>query len=1220
MKKSMRVTIACCLFFGLKSMAAHGSEVKLRNCGFEKGSTSKGAPRYWFCASPDACGLDKTVSHSGATSFRIEIDDSTQLRKNGRYWTRYAMATQSVRIKPNTVYTISAWCKAVVRAGEAGLAFRFTNNGNWVRGNWSPVKFFPISKSEREWKKITYTLKSPENSNSLKIMLAVEGFSGSAWFDDVSISEGVGIPAVPICVKPPVIDGKISSGEWNSPLTLDNFLEFGTTNPAPLKTIVRLVTDNHYLYIAARCEEPNMKWLKSKASVRDGATWADDSVEIFIDAQRNRSSFYQFVVNANGVVYDAEGTNGKWSPQEIRVESWKNENAWGFEMRIPFLAMGYGPQEVEMPNKPMALAVFRNRHAQENVEKTAAQKMTWLVWPIGNYANPVRFFPVDMGKGGKGYTVNFKFRGYEETAIRPPQAWRMEDPLYEELMSGKLLNDKKSPVGFIDIGRFTYAGSRPKAFALQHGFKFHYDEIMKIYQNYRILMPSFPASSGGIDVKRQSFLYRKQKKYDLPMTTAGMMKFGGAGYNYSSQPDAPKSKYYYWFIDERVKRSFEKFAVELNKHHKDQIKQFVLGHEDHIACFNLYDALRKAYLKAKDPLWMKWEEEVKNKYGFGKFGMPKSKKEATPFERIAFMRWFLNRYNQNLAEVAAAVRKVNPGVKIVSDIDVNGIFPMGYERSVGTYDYITQQMLFGGGPYRQSVAFATKIAADLSKTPVRGGPHIEHYFVSLSPEEVNEVLSSVFRVGGASLNLWLIDWFGKTKTDYYGAPDRFRECLNVFKHMATMRTLKKPKADSAILYSNVNEYGRRWWRGGGLYHEVAFTMLGPRSRSWFNFVSDYQILDKTENLSNYKVLYVPDAIYQDDATLTMIKKFVKSGGTLVLDAPEAFKWRLNGTERENLPEELMGLKINGKIKNPGAITFSEAKILEGLGFKHLAKISTKPIPTFAQEACSVAPVGDAKVIACLKNSKPAIIVNPYGKGRVVTFTSTPFRDNAFSNPLWWNLFKALQKDLKCATDLNIWRFKFPMAKSPEPLRFPKDETCLTGNSYYWDQERITKGPNFNLDFKYNYSLTPDLVPEELDSVQFWSGTTGDLFDRKQSLTKMPALPSRKSGLDEVVKPWSVAWRNTDAFSINLNFEKTVSATELRLWVSGDIPSITIYAMKGDEKIQIGGVNAYGDSYQDVREMHLRFAPTATKSFIIEFAKRAQGDFYLSEVELWGTLF
>jgi|GEM_PF-2034076 len=1190
---------------------ATGSAELVDNGGAET-LDAKGMPAGWYRRGDEPCNVETGMARTGRNSLRIHIDDTTELPPpiGKTAWTRYAFWCRYVDVTPETTYTLRSWVRTRMSSGVVGCAFRFRQGGNWLRGHWTPTSFFPVRGSQEDWVQMVYTFQTPAQCNRVDVMLVAEDLTGTAWFDDVSLVKGLAVPVIPTANVAPTVDGATAPDEWEGALTLNGFLSFGQASldrvPAEVETEIRLLTNHTHLFVRAACAEPEMARNKSDATQRDGAVWADDSIELFIDAQRDQSSYYQIAVNSRGAVYDACGRDAGWSPAELRAAAWQSDREWGFELVIPVVALGYGPQEVTLPEKAMALAAFRNRHWPDR------HKITWLTWPQGNYAQPTRFFPVDVGVEGKGETVSFRYRGYDETALRPPQAWVLEDPLFEELMGDAPLFAADDPVAFMDVGRQTAGGAKAIAFALQHGMRHHEDDLLRLYQDLRLLLPGGPYHAGGIDPKRESPHYRRQKRYQLPLSVCAMMKCGGRQYAYSRRPQAPTPKYDYLFLDERVRDSFLGFVTDLVRNHSDQIHTLILGHEDHNVPMRHYNTFRELYLEQDPDTWAKWDDEVRREYGFGKYGLPESKESATPFERIALQYWSIERFNKHARQAADAARRESATVDIVSDIAVAGLYPMGYERARGTYGYITQQMTNGSGPYRQSCAFATKMAGDLAGVPVRAGCHIEHYLGSLSGAEANEVLSSVFRVGGRSLALWLIDWFGKTGSDMHGAPERYRQILHVLRQLPEMRQLRFPKPDGAILYSNISHYGEHWWGGAGLDHEVAFTLLGPRARSWFQFVSDFQIADRTVNLGRFKVLYVPRCVYQDDETVDRIRGFVGPGGTLVAATPHVFRWRPDGTERKTLPVDLAGVHATGKRPTPGAF-----RIVAGNDMPALSAMAATPIPVFADEVLSIELAG-ARSLAEFADGQPAVMVNKVGQGRVVTFAVNPFRHNALSNRTWWQFFKALQQDLGCGVDRDIWRFRFPLQAETPESPYPEDLLCLTGNACGWRRDRPALGPNAARPFTCTYSDVPDLIAEEHPGRTRWDRRTGDLFDRPESLRADP-LRGRKP-LTEELAPWVVGWQQTDAVTVRLEFEAPVTASEARLWLHGQIPGTTVGVVSGPDKAftSLATLNAWGHSGEDVRELRLGFAPAKAKVFEIRFGARPRGPFIISEMELWGT--
>jgi len=130
---------------------------------------------------------------------------------------------------------------------------------------------------------------------------------------------------------------------------------------------VRVLTtrDDEHLYFAFRCPEPDLrgggaaKFLAKQPAQPDKGFWKGDWVEVLIDANADRKSYYRFAVNPAGAVYTARAFNDavddtdiiaqdmlaahrwiddKWSCP-VKVES-KLRDAWTVKIAIPFQALG----------------------------------------------------------------------------------------------------------------------------------------------------------------------------------------------------------------------------------------------------------------------------------------------------------------------------------------------------------------------------------------------------------------------------------------------------------------------------------------------------------------------------------------------------------------------------------------------------------------------------------------------------------------------------------------------------------------------------------------------------------------------------------------------------------------------------------------------------------------------------------------------------------------
>jgi hypothetical protein len=838
-------------------------------------------------------------------------------------------------------------------------------------------------------------------------------------------------------------------------------------------------------------------------------------------------------------------------------------------------------------DKQIALALFRTRRAGGKRETSS-----WQIWPQKLFGTPANFQPVVAGvKNGGGGVYSFLCHGYTGCNLRPALAWQINDPLYEELMTDEPMHKPGGAVGICDFGRIMNRVPPRvgcQAFCLQHGMRLHYDDMAALARKMRLAVP-VSLSTFRKDHNR-NLLYRLLKKYQLPVVINSYIQYAGAQRSYRVVPDAPSVNIHentWYYPDPEVQKSYAAHLKEILADNKDMIAMIGLGHEGRKLYFENYDRFREAYLKKYPERWQKFEKEAKKQFGSGKIGFPKSFSEAKPLERMVYQMFTLHETNRGLFELSRALRKIKPDAVLISELTPNGLSPDLYELYPGTYDYVTQQMDWGFGLNRQSVAYNCKVLTDLSGTPVQGGPHIEHYFVSFNPAEVNEVLSSVFRVGGQALQLWLCDWFGKTKSDIYGAPERVHEIVNIFEHYAKMRKLKFPKADTAILYYNPDLLARGWFGTGGINigHEEIFTVLGPRARSWFKFISEIKLRNNQEKLDNYKVVYDPGAIYLDDDMFERLTNYVKKGGVLVVGNPAAYSLNTDGSKRKT--DSLLGVRIAGKLPVPGTIKVS----------------GQRPLPS--GDACRLEPVGKVRILGRYANGAPAITEHNLGKGRIITFAASPFNSAIYAATAWHDFFKSLQQKTGCAVDHDIWRFRFPMAMAPAPSQTPEGLQCLTGNSCYWVSDRPTEGPNAKVAFNYRYDRLPDLIgdPKYIK-----------LINRRNSLSATPLSHVKK--LKNNVDPWTVAWKSTKPATITFKFTKPVKAAILKLWVYGDIPEVKVFGKFNKILKPLAVLPRRNYDATDVRELTLKFPETKSDTFILYLGKR-RGKLFLAEVELWG---
>ena len=119
------------------------------------------------------------------------------------------------------------------------------------------------------------------------------------------------------------IDGSLDEMAWQTAPWSESFVDIvGVDRPPPhLRTRVKLVWDDSYLYVAAELEEPHV-W--AAQTDRDAVIYHDNDFEIFIDPDGDGRDYYELEINALGTVWDL------FLPKPYR-EGGRAVNEWDIE-------------------------------------------------------------------------------------------------------------------------------------------------------------------------------------------------------------------------------------------------------------------------------------------------------------------------------------------------------------------------------------------------------------------------------------------------------------------------------------------------------------------------------------------------------------------------------------------------------------------------------------------------------------------------------------------------------------------------------------------------------------------------------------------------------------------------------------------------------------------------------------------------------------------------
>jgi len=186
----------------------------------------------------------------------------------------------------------------------------------------------------------------------------------------------------------PVIDGLLTDSAWRKAAALEPFIPLYGLPPGSVtvRTVAWIVRDDKNLYVAVRCEEPNIAALHIAGNERDSAVWEGDTVSLFIAPGPNRERYYHMIVNPNNVRWDGihdkdKAVNSSWNPRyESATHLDPSAGYWAIEIALPWSAM-----KMKAP-KP-GMQVFGNLCRRRSAP---AELSTWSQI-VGSFQEPENF-------------------------------------------------------------------------------------------------------------------------------------------------------------------------------------------------------------------------------------------------------------------------------------------------------------------------------------------------------------------------------------------------------------------------------------------------------------------------------------------------------------------------------------------------------------------------------------------------------------------------------------------------------------------------------------------------------------------------------------------------------------------------------------------------------------------------------------------------------------
>ena len=525
------------------------------------------------------------------------------------------------------------------------------------------------------------------------------------------------------------------------------------------------------------------------------------------------------------------------------------------------------------------------------------------------------------------------------------------------------------------------------------------------------------------------------------------------------------------------------------------------------------------------------EKEFKEKYGYGKFGVP-SPKDKDPFKRLALNRFVSDKLFELQKDICEAAKKINPELLFCANDDTHGFCGLSASNYKGIFDIVPHQLNnFPSAPGKCEAEL--KYLVDVSGCEVWPFPHIEAW---ADAEETNEALSEIARVGCAGIMPYNVAGFKYSTHDCWNAPERWKLENSLADMFAEGYRVQLPKKSEIALLMSIDS--RRAYNRS--LCGSAHNLIGPGTGAWYTFI-DEDIIEKNPRiLEKYKIVIIPYADIIRKGVLKSLIKAAEKGVTLFIQS-DCFKYDLDGTHLDCLKNKLLEMvKVVKRKKISGNEYFTDL-----LNNKKLKPSSQTGLPLTIYKAH-----GKIKPLIYDKNSNIIAFSASLGRGEVVWIGYNPFNYRDSEDSGWRTFFRNFFNGKKIKTKQNIWSFKL----KDLPISLPELEgICLTGNSCTWQYNRPRMMRNFPLPVAYTYSHFPNTIHDYKKSG--WLSTAkGKITDRIKRFDEvMPCgIPS-----SETMKSWGVSWRGVDTTDIVFDLKQEWELDSMKILFGNKIPEVMI---------------------------------------------------------------
>lgn len=205
-----------------------------------------------------------------------------------------------------------------------------------------------------------------------------------------SASEGEYVVTMkaPKAAEAPAIDGDLTDSAWldaalagakTSGFITHDGLAITQTQPVAFVT-----WDETYLYVAFRVFHAAPDQLVAAGTADGDPVWQGDDVELFIDANHDHLTHFQFALGHNNV--KTVPTDASLDVSLIKTATSHDSRGWSAEIALPWSALSLEPEV------GLVIGFNLNGHSINPIDQ-------WFAWSptFGAFAQPARFGHLELG-------------------------------------------------------------------------------------------------------------------------------------------------------------------------------------------------------------------------------------------------------------------------------------------------------------------------------------------------------------------------------------------------------------------------------------------------------------------------------------------------------------------------------------------------------------------------------------------------------------------------------------------------------------------------------------------------------------------------------------------------------------------------------------------------------------------------------------------------------